>query len=404
MLQAILIVINIGCSGYIKSQTEVALSKAKNARNRTPRKFLPGETVYVFRQPKERKLKHAVTPEARAGRKPAWVGPGVVLAVDGPNLWISMRGELSAEQCRPATSEEQLAKELLAGELEAFVRGQLKRSYKDISDGGLPDEDDDGDDPGGDLAPPPAQRQRVQFEDVCQIPVPEGGDEELDYSPSEGGSGGISNVEEEPEREVSTTPLELPQARNGVGLDPRTVETVQRNEQLDGNAPGTPSYDAVRKLLKHKPSKPYYHEARSMPESGSSQAWFSFEDNVGWVFESDVWEELGSDVMVRHHNLPRAQLCNPNKVRGMAMPRRLKHRHTFMFFEDGSLDVRVDNWFKQRRKPVTTSQSWIGFTVFSNRVINTEAFASKPHGQGEVFDHEIKPEDRREWDTRMAEG
>ena len=27
---------------------------------------------------------------------------------------------------RPATSEEQLAKELLAGELEAFVRGQLK--------------------------------------------------------------------------------------------------------------------------------------------------------------------------------------------------------------------------------------------------------------------------------------
>ena len=101
-----------------------------------------------------------------------------------------------------------------------MFEANLKRSYKDVSDGGLPDEDDDGDDPGGDLAPPPAQRQRVQFEDVCQIPVPEGGDEELDYSPSEGGSGGISNVEEEPEREVSTTPLELPQARNGVGLDP----------------------------------------------------------------------------------------------------------------------------------------------------------------------------------------
>ena len=197
---------------YIKSQSEVALSKARNSRNRTIQKFLPGETVYVFRQPRERKRKHAITPESKEGRKPAWVGPGVVLAVDGPNLWISMRGELwkaSSEQCRPATSEEQLAKELLAGELETlrqeFVRNGLKRSYKDICDGGFPDEDDDD---GEQPLSSPAQRARVQFEDPAQVAVPAGPDADLeDYSPS------ISNVEEEPEREVSTVAqgVEVPQ-------------------------------------------------------------------------------------------------------------------------------------------------------------------------------------------------
>ena len=195
---------------YIKSQSETALSKARNSRNRTPQKFLPGETVFVFRQPKERKRKHAITPESREGRKPAWVGPGVVLAVDGPNLWISMRGELwkaSSEQCRPATSEEQMAKKLLAGELETlrqeFVRNGLKRTYKDVCDGELPG-DEGGDDDDQDH-PPQAQRARVQFEVPAQVPVPDGHDPDLDdYSPSNHGSQeAISNVEEEPVREVS---------------------------------------------------------------------------------------------------------------------------------------------------------------------------------------------------------
>ena len=195
---------------YIKSQSETALSKARNSRNRTPQKFLPGETVYVFRQPKERKRKHAITPESREGRKPAWVGPGVVLAVDGPNLWISMRGELwkaSSEQCRPATSEEQMAKKLLAGELETlrqeFVRNGLKRTYKDVCDGELPG-DEGGDDDDQDH-PPQAQRARVQFEVPAQVPVSDGHDPDLDdYSPSNHGSQeAISNVEEEPVREVS---------------------------------------------------------------------------------------------------------------------------------------------------------------------------------------------------------
>ncbi|CAE7818610.1 RE1 [Symbiodinium sp. CCMP2592] len=286
---------------------------------------------------KERKRKHAITPESREGRKPAWVGPGVVLAVDGPNLWISMRGELwkaSSEQCRPATSEEQMAKELLAGELEA-----LRQEF----------------------------RARVQFEDPVQVPVPDGHDPDLDdYSPSAVGSqNAVSDVEEEPEREVSGG------AHGPLELDLDATRSVEHNERLDGNGPGTPTYDA---------------------------AWFSLDEERGWVFAHDVWENVNNDVVVRYHNVPRARLCNPNKVRGMVMPRRLKHRHTFMVYDDGRMEIKVDNWFKQRKNPGTTQESWIGFTVFSNHVIDTEAFASKPRGQGEVFDHEIKPEDRPKWD------
>ena len=76
---------------YIKSQTEVALSRAKNASTRSQIEFAAGETVYVYRQPKERKRKHAMTPEAHESRKPSWVGPGIVLAVEKPSLWVSMR-------------------------------------------------------------------------------------------------------------------------------------------------------------------------------------------------------------------------------------------------------------------------------------------------------------------------
>ena len=86
-------------------------------------------------------------PESHEGRKPTWVGPGLILAVEKPSLWISMKGELwkaSFEQCRHATSEEQIAKEMLAGELEALReelgRTSTKRTFRDMTGEGPPDE------------------------------------------------------------------------------------------------------------------------------------------------------------------------------------------------------------------------------------------------------------------------
>ena len=167
---------------YMKSQTELAITRAKNAQVRPHPHFLPGETVYVLRQPRERKRKHAMTEEAHEGRKPMWVGPGVILASELPSLWVSMKGELwkvSVEQCRHATSEEQMAKELLMGELEALReelgRDTQKRTYKDMTEEqGPADEDEDVFAPDRGLewvaGERPNQRQRVpRLED---IPVP----------------------------------------------------------------------------------------------------------------------------------------------------------------------------------------------------------------------------------------
>ena len=78
-----------------------------------------------------------------------------------------------------------------------------------------------------------------------------------------------------------------------------------------------------------------------------------------------------------------------------------------MLDEAGEIHAHGDNWFKNRKKPCKTNYSWVGFTVFSAKQIDVQAFASgKNRGQREVFEHEIKPEewpgwrisDKQEWD------
>ena len=423
---------------YMKSQMETAITKAKNARARIQVEFLPGETVYVFRQPKERKRRHVMTPEAHEGRKASWVGPGVVLAVEKPSLWISMKGELwkvSQEQCRHATSEEQVAKEMLAGELEALReelgRTSLKRTYRDMTGEPCPPDEDEAngshdDDRGvqGDLRP----AQRVRLEDPSQVPIPE--DEELDYEPSyEDGEQGHQQLQEGPAQpplqpqgeppqhpqqpqefvrartESEPEPLPTPQRT----LTPETARAVQRNEELDGNF-RSPSYRAVKELAKRRPpSNPYFVESKA--EKGQ-HGWVYFEKNK-WEFEADQWEFVNPNVVIRRHYLPRDRLCNPNKVQGALMPRRLKLRQSYMVTEDGKVDKVNDLWFKERKNTCKTKHAWVGFTVFSNKEVNIENFvATKARGQGEVFEHEIsaaewpawRKTDRGEWDKVVATG
>ena len=181
---------------------------------------------------------------------------------------------------------------------------------------------------------------------------------------------------------------------------------VMRNERLDGNPPGSAPYEAARRIHRLRPeedSRPYM---ASREEGLTSSAWFSLEEGQ-WRPECDTWEVADKDVVIRHHCEPRKLLCNPTKIRGSLLPRRLKHRHSFMISESGELETCHDNWFKSRRQPKSIDKVWTGFTVFSSRVIDPAVYAaSKPRGQGEVFEHEIKGEewgawketDRAEWD------
>ena len=418
---------------YIKTQTETAITKAKHARTRTPLSFLPGETVYVYRQPKERKRRHYMTPESHEGKKPAWTGPGVVLAVEGPNVWVSMKGELwkvSMEQCRAATSEEQFAKEMLSGELEALKedlgRSSVKRSYKDMTDEGAPldleelDPSLDADE----FSPRPVQRLRQA--DPAVIPVPGGDDpdQELEeaLAPPQNlpetldqfldrtrGEGELNRQASAREPEPMPTPPESMTREASMGsrvgdlpapqpLQPNPVNTaaqVMRNERLDGNPPGSPPYEAARRLHRYRPAERPYFVQKSTPES--TKAWYSLHEQ-GWKLESDSWEEVSKDVIIRVHEQPRDELCHPNRIRGALMPRRLKHRCTYMVDECGGVSTLSDNWVRKGKRAAKTEKSWTGFTVFSSGPIDLEAFAGgKPRGQGEIFDHEIKPEDREGW-------
>ncbi|CAE7833764.1 RE2, partial [Symbiodinium necroappetens] len=330
---------------YIRSQTETALSRAKNASNRVTIEFHPGDTVYAYRQPKERKRRHAMTPESHEGRKPCWVGPGLVLAVEKPSLWVSMKGELwkvSMEQCRHATSEEQVSKEMLAGEMEA-LREELgqratKRTFRDMTGEATPEEDL----PQQDLSSYPSAPQqlagepaaaRPRLDDPGRVPIP---DNEMDYSPDgeeqphelpEGPEAQPPEARQFERRRTESEPEPIPTPRNP--MDPMTARTVIRNEQLDGNFRGTPTYDAARRLAEHRPmSSPYFTETT---KEDQISPWFYYEDGR-WKQEYDCWE------------------------------------------------------FVNR------------FTVFSNKPIKLENYmAQKPRGQGEVFEHEIKGEEWAEW-------
>ena len=80
------------------------------------------------------------------------------------------------------------------------------------------------------------------------------------------------------------------------------------------------------------------------------------------------------------------------------MPRRLKYRSTYMIDEVGNVKIVQDNWVRSGKKSKKTECDWTGFTVFSSGPVNPEIFAGgKPRGQGEIFDHEIKAEDRPAW-------
>ena len=429
---------------YMKTQTELAITKAKNARNRKPVTFVVGETVYVFRQPKERKRKHAMTPESHEGKKPTWVGPGIILALEGPNAWVSMKGELwkvSLEQCRPATSEEQFAKEMLSEELEALKeelgRSSVKRTYRDMTEDDVPEDEPQGD---HDVPPVPvwvpeprAQRPRleqetpnnetnegVNMEEIDEMlrppPGMENALEELRGrvalerqesvrepeplpTPPESLTRNTSIGSQVPQPQapqLSAQPPHIPQPP--VFLNPvGTAAQVMRNERLDGNLPGSAPYEAARRLHRYRPQeqRPYFVQKKTVRTD--DKAWF-YLDNNGWCCDNDCWEEPSRDLIVRHHVEPRDELCHPKKIKGALMPRRLKYRSTYMVDEEGYVTTTQDNWVRKGVRAKKTASTWTGFTIFSAQPLDLEVFAGgKPRGQGEIFDHEIKQADRSAW-------
>ena len=110
----------------------------------------------VYRVPRLKKRKHGgIVDDSAASTKARWVGPGVVITLDGANLWVSMMGELwkvAREQCRHATTDEKTGIEAVLQEcqelIEEFKRGSHRTGYKDITEEELPpDKEEDHGEP-----------------------------------------------------------------------------------------------------------------------------------------------------------------------------------------------------------------------------------------------------------------
>ena len=148
-MRRVLEIRHVAAEAFVKLKAKEACARASRARSRTMEDFKAGDLVYVYRRPRERKRKAASQREMAEGKqsgKPQWVGPGQVLSEEGPNLWISMRGELwkaAKEQVRKATSMEREAQELLQGELaelkEELSRKETRDSFKDITSEPFPE-------------------------------------------------------------------------------------------------------------------------------------------------------------------------------------------------------------------------------------------------------------------------
>ena len=198
-----------------------------------------------------------------------------------------MKGELwkaSFEQCRHATSEEQTAKELLAGELEALKED--KRTFRDMTGQGAPGDDDllhreaERFDrfSGGVKSERPGQRPRN--EDGRDVEIPE--DSELEYEPSEEEREGDPFPDQPPRAPDRTTESEP----EPVPVQKGWMEVLLLTKRRGGLC------KAVRK------------------DEPSTNMWYSLEGDK-WTWEPEVWEEISKDLAIRQHNFPRKQLCNP---------------------------------------------------------------------------------------------
>ena len=379
---------NTAMQEYLKYVTSRAVAKARLARGRGTQEFKIGDVIYVFRVPLQRKrMKSEVDFEDKEGRKATWVGPGVVVMVEGANAWLSIRGELwkcALEQLRHATPEEKEARSLLEEDFEelrvGMTRKASKRGFKDITQWERPplmmDDDDEEE--------RPRQRPRLGIEIE---PEAEEGRPSNDYTPSSG-----IRVEE---------PSEEPEVME------QAIESTRLCEQLDGTLQRRPPeelYGPTRRHVKER-WKPYQGGATMAPQE-------ELEDDDEEHQEEDLWiYDPERNCIIRKHNQERGVHFTPSQSRGC--PVSLKYltsqRRTVKCFGDGSQQEEKENWrdtskTRERRSSKGPSRWWVGYTEFTLRRLPPESELSLmvKRGSDEVREEDIPAEEWDQW--HIADG
>ena len=126
---------------FVDFNSQQVLKRAVRARSRTTAEYRPGDYVFVYRVPQVRRQRDGTRQAVEIGsNRPLWVGPGSVIVADGPNLWVSMMGQLwrvAREQCRPATNSERTGVEEIMNQcrelVEEYKQTSHRAGYKDIT-------------------------------------------------------------------------------------------------------------------------------------------------------------------------------------------------------------------------------------------------------------------------------
>ncbi|CAL1154344.1 unnamed protein product [Cladocopium goreaui] len=365
-MQRLLEIKHKAMEAFIKQTTSRAVAKAQLAKHRVPQEFAAGDVVYVYRVPLQRKrAKSDVNFEDREGRKATWVGPGVVVMLEGANAWLSIRGELwkcAREQLRKATPEEEEAKWMLDEEFEdlkiELSRKASKRGFRDITEWERPPpmmEHEESEEP-------PRQRPRI----------------------------------EEPQP---------PEAIESDGYTPTSAAADhRRNEQLDGTPLARQPdrlYAPNRELMNRVRQgrwNPYQGGAAPNREETEEQASDDEEkgDNDLWLYD----EKRGT--IVRMHNIERAVKFTPSAARGCPIPVRFlgSTRRTIKQHADGRITEAKENWRSAMGKKASEegpSTWWVGYTEFKLRKVPTEVSLMVKRGSDEVLEKDIPAEEWEAW-------
>jgi len=398
---------------FIRQTTTDAIKRAEKAKTRIRRDFRPGEVVFVYRKPLQRRSIRAPSDTKRA----QWVGPGTVVVCEGPNVWVSMRGEIwkcAKEQVRPASMEEEEAYGMLKEEFEELQeeikRKSSKRGFKDISRlPGPPDdigEDDEEDDDDG----PPAHRPRRGEDPEGEPPGrdsepnEEAGEAQRGQSRANGEQGQSSSSTSNTSQEDSSSSSTSQEEPEGERIEERhldnAVRSVIRNELLDGTTrkeEASASYGPRRAQLERMRFKPY--SGFVVVQEGSMEGYEEEEapQEDCWIFDED------RQSLIRIHAQSRKGKFVPR--RGKGCPIDLKHLQSkckvWQQFEDGRQKVSEKDWRKEDHECTGPRRFWTGFTEFqlkpgvSESRIDWSLIASK--SSDEVKDEEIRPEEWPEW-------
>ena len=323
----------LAMEAFIKHTTSTAINRASLARGRTTQTFVPGDIVYVYRVPLQRKrARHDDSFEDKEGRRPTWVGPGTIVMTES--------------------------------------RKESKKGFKDVSRWERPPMEEDEE--------PPRQRQRTG------APAEEAeeatGQEE--YTPSLPQS--TASLEPEEERlEESKVPAEIIS---------QAVNSNARCEAMDGTLHGRSSSQLYGPNRRHLASRwaPYRGGVTVNTEGDEDDEHEEMKICGCMTLTTSIirrhWKERAMDFV------PSNTRGCPVPTKFLS-----SERNTVKILNDGVMMMEKSRWRNKGTDKKEVCQWWTGYTEFKLRKVPHEVALMVKRASDEVHENDIPEEEWEAW-------